>query len=128
MFEIGKDDYQIRISKGDSGGFCVDANGRRLTSNDRVLFTVKNKVRTARKEIVYIERVYKPDVYGKVMIEFNPTDTIGMAPGQYQWDLRYMYGVVVDDVGNILSVKDVETPFEAASFRVLDTVGEVFVP
>ena len=126
MFEIGKDDYQIRISQGDSASFRVEANGRCLSANDRVLFTVKNKARNARKEVVYIERVYQPDAHGSVLIEFSPIDTTKMPPGQYQWDLRYMYGVEADCAGNIVSVREIETPFEAASFRVLSTVGEVY--
>lgn len=126
MFEIGKDDYQIRISRGDSGSFYVESNGRRLTENDRVLFTVKNKARNARKEVVYIERLYKPDCHGNALIEFSPVDTVHMTPGQYQWDLRYLYGVVMDDNGKMQTVDAIETPFEAASFRVLNTVGEVY--
>ena len=128
MFEIGKDDYQIKISKGDSGSFYVESNGRNLCASDRVLFTVKSKSRNARKETVYIERLYTPDRHGNVLIKFSPTDTIHMSPGQYQWDLRYLYGVVVDDNGSVQTVNAIETPFEAASFRVINTVGEVYAP
>lgn len=126
MFVLGQNN-QIKISRGDSGGFEVCSCGKELSSNDRVLFTVKNKARSARKEVVYIERLLEPCENGSVIITFAPQDTLCMPPGEYQWDLRYLFGVQLNpETGEMTDVEEVITPFCPAAFRVLETTGEVY--
>lgn len=92
MFAVNKQTSEITMHSGDTGSFWVHASrgsGASWTSDDRMLFTIKNP----QGEIV-IQRIYRLDDQwdkgdGYVLIEFHNDDTDTLANGTYNLERRY---------------------------------------
>ena len=91
-FQIDLESMDIKMNRGDTGSFKVGSSrksGTAWTSDDRMLFTIRN----AQGEIL-IQRIYRLDDQwglgdGKVLIEFHNDDTDTWDPGQYSTELRF---------------------------------------
>ena len=91
-FQIDLESMDIKMNRGDTGSFKVGSSrksGTAWTSDDRMLFTIRN----AQGEIL-IQRIYRLDDQwglgdGKVLIEFHNDDTDTWDPGQYNTELRF---------------------------------------
>ena len=92
MFVFNDETCAITMHQGDTGSFKIGATregGDEWTSDDRMLFTVKN----GQGEIV-MQRIYRlDDQYdlgdGVVLIEFHNDDTDDWAQGSYSMERRY---------------------------------------
>lgn len=92
MFSVDLATMAITMHRGDTGSFKVHAereSGEAWTSDDRMIFTVKNQ----NGETV-IQRFYRlDDQYelgdGVVLIEFHNDDTDTFENGQYTTELRF---------------------------------------
>lgn len=92
MFNVDLETMAITMHQGDTGSFKIGAtreSGDEWTSDDRMLFTVKN----GQGEIV-LQRIYRlDDQYdlgnGKVLVEFHNDDTDEWDPGTYTTELRF---------------------------------------
>ena len=91
-FKVDLESMDIKMNRGDTGSFKVSASresGTAWTSDDRMLFTIRN----AQGEIL-IQRIYRLDDQwglgdGVVLIEFHNDDTDTWDPGQYSTELRF---------------------------------------
>ena len=91
MFNVDLNTMAITMHQGDTGSFKIGAtreSGDEWTSDDRMLFTVKN----GQGEIV-LQRIYRlDDQYdlgnGKVLVEFHNDDTDTWESGQYSVEIR----------------------------------------
>lgn len=91
-FQLDKDTGDIKMNRGDTGSFWVQASrksGESWTSDDRMLFTIRN----ATGEIM-LQRFYRLDDQwgqgdGIVLIEFHNDDTDTWETGQYSLERRY---------------------------------------
>lgn len=92
MFNIDLETMTITMHAGDTGSFKVHADRASetaWTSDDRMLFTVKDGA----GEVV-LQRIYRlDDQYdlgdGTVLIEFHNDDTDKLTPGIYETELRF---------------------------------------
>ena len=92
MFDVNIETMAITMHSGDTGSFKIAATregGDEWTSDDRMLFTVKN----GQGETV-MQRIYRlDDQYdlgnGKVLVEFHNDDTDQWDPGTYSTELRF---------------------------------------
>ena len=93
MFSVNYDTGEITMHRGDTGSLIVHAarsNESAWTSDDRMIFTVKNQ----QGEVV-LQRFYRLDDQwgigdGKVLIEFHNDDTDDWDNGQYFTERRYV--------------------------------------
>ena len=122
MFSI--DNGSISLSRGDTASFTVTATGGyTFDTDDRALFTVKD----GNGEII-MERIYELDTElgnGVFLVEFANSDTDQLAPGAYNWDVRYIIGPYYNSAGKIIDGDQVITPKPALNLTILSTVGEV---
>ena len=99
MFNVDKDTGDITMHRGDTGSFkvrCVRQSGEDWTSDDRMLWTVRN----SGGEIV-MQRFYRLDDQwdlgdGVVLIEFHNEDTDKLPSGIYNVERRYIIDPVWD--------------------------------
>lgn len=119
------DGYNIELSRGDTGALIVNAtatlNGEPFTfgSDDRALFSIKN----ALGEIVK-EKVATLD-NNAFTVYFLNSDTDSLAPGNYQWDVRYIIHPYYDSTGRIIDGDQVITPKGPQTMQLLTVVGDV---
>ena len=91
-FHVDLETMDVKMHRGDTGAFFVGAtraSETAWTSDDRMLFTVKN----ATGEVV-MQRFYRLDDQwevgdGIVLIEFHNSDTDTWSNGQYSMELRF---------------------------------------
>lgn len=123
MFRV--EDYNISLSRGDTGGMKVKAtatlNGEPFTfgEDDRALFSIKN----AQGEIIK-EKVAQL-VDNDFMVYFLNADTDSLSPGTYSWDVRYIIHPYYDANGRIIDGDQVITPKEPMTMNLLTVVGDV---
>ena len=92
MFSYNETATEITMHAGDTGAFKVKAtrkSGTAWTSDDRMLFTIKNGTGD-----IVMQRFYRLDDdeglgNGVVEIQFHNNDTDTWEPGQYQMERRY---------------------------------------
>ena len=95
MFNVDLETKEIRMHRGDTGSFKVEAarkSGAEWSAEDRMLFTVKND-----SGDVVMQRIYRLDDAfglgnGVVLMEFHNDDTDSWANGQYKTEWRYIIG------------------------------------
>ena len=91
-FHVDLNTMDIRMNRGDTGSFKIGAtreSGTAWTSDDRMLFTVRNSA----WEIV-MQRFYRLDDQwglgnGVVLVEFHNDDTDKWSNGVYDVEVRY---------------------------------------
>lgn len=91
-FQVDLESGDIRMNRGDTGSFWVRASrksGESWTSDDRMLFTIRN----SQGEIM-LQRFYRLDDQwslgdGVILVEFHNDDTDTWEPGTYETERRY---------------------------------------
>lgn len=110
---------KITMSRGDTGSIKIAAMGHTFTSDDRALFSVKNKY----------GQIVKQDIYeltnGVFTAVFENTDTDTLPPGRYLWDVRYVIDPDYDEGGNIEDGEQIITPLQPQPLVLLDIVGRI---
>jgi len=97
MFNVDLETGDIKMHRGDTGSFKLHAakkSGTAWTSDDRMLFTVRNQ-----QGDIVLQRFYRLDDQwdlgdGVVLIEFHNDDTDDWDNGQYATEWRYVIGPV----------------------------------
>ena len=91
-FKVNLNTMDITMHRGDTGAFFVGAtkaSETAWTSDDRMLFTIKDA-----QGVTVLQRFYRLDDQwevgdGIVLIEFHNSDTDTWEPGQYSMELRF---------------------------------------
>ena len=123
MFDV--DGYNIKLSRGDTGGLRVNAtatlDGEPFTfgADDRALFSIKN----GQGEVVKEKIAAMTD--NSFMVYFLNADTDSLSPGPYSWDVRYIIHPYYDSEGRIVDGDQVITPKEPMDMNLLTVVGDV---
>ena len=123
MFDV--EGYNINLSRGDTGALKVNAtatlNGEPFTfgTDDRALFSIKNSQGEVVKEKIAQMTNNSFTVY------FLNADTDSLAPGPYEWDVRYIINPYYDSNGRIVDGDQVITPKQPQSMQLLTVVGDV---
>ena len=117
MFTV--DGNVITLSRGDTGAIDIAASGYTFGSDDRALFTVKDRFGT-----VVIERAYEM-TSNAFTVTFYNSDTDTLTPGAYTWDVRYVINPAYDTGGKIVDGDQVITPNLPMKLDLLATVGEI---
>jgi hypothetical protein len=119
MFHVDPTTKKITMHRGDTGEMTVTATGATFSTEDRVLFTVKDANGT---EII-------KDIFeltdGAFTKEFTNPETDYLTPGNYYWDARYVFNPEYDDSGNIIDGDGVSTPGSPFDLQILSTVGQI---
>ena len=114
----------INLSVGDTASFTISATGYTFDNDDRALWTVKNN-----QNKVVFERAYplvSNDLEnGVFQVNLINSDTDMLAPGDYNWDVRYIIHPYYDSKGRIFDGDQVITPKEAQKLKLLPVIGEV---
>lgn len=117
--------YEIRLSRGDTGALKVKAtatlDGQPFSfgSDDRALFSIKNaQGQIVKEKVAELEN-------NNFVVYFLNADTDSLAPGPYQWDVRYIIHPYYDSEGKIVNGDQVITPKEPQTMQLLTVVGEV---
>ena len=123
MFVV--EDYNISLSRGDTGALRVNAtatlSGEPFTfgSDDRALFSIRN----ANGEIIMQKA--SPMVNNSFTVYFLNNDTDSLSPGAFTWDVRYIIHPYYDDDGKIINGDQVITPKQPMTMALLTVVGDV---
>ena len=115
MFNVDETTGAITISQGDTGSFELEAertDGEPWTENDRATFCVKQGEETV------LERIYRLDnpdedetlANGLIRIDLHNSDTKGLAPASYTWEMRFDIGAYMDGSGKLISGDGIDTP------------------
>ena len=113
MFNVDLTTMAITMHQGDTGSFKIGAtreSGDEWTSDDRMLFTVKN----GQGEVV-MQRIYRlDDKYdlgnGKVLVEFHNDDTDQWEAGTYSTELRFDVSPIWDGTAPTARCVDALSP------------------
>ena len=113
MFNVDLNTMAITMHQGDTGSFKIGAtreSGDEWTSDDRMLFTVKN----GQGEVV-LQRIYRlDDQYdlgnGKVLVEFHNDDTDQWDAGTYSTELRFDVSPIWDGTAPTARCVDALSP------------------
>ena len=121
MFNVDPVTKKITLHRGDTGEVTFTASGYTYGSDDRALFTVKSANGT---EI--IKTVYELE-NNAFTVEFTNAMTDYLAPGVYEYDVRYIVDPVYDQAtGLIIEDGDnVYTPGSPFYIEILNTVGQI---
>ena len=113
--------YSISLSRGDTGAikFIADTEYT-FETEDRALFSIKNGVGEVVKQAAF-----ELDANKAFIVTFFNADTDSLAPGVYNWDVRYIIHPYYDAQGRIIDGDQVITPNEPMSLNLLNVVGEV---
>lgn len=117
MITVDKATNTIFLRQGDTGAITIKPKGYDFGTDDRALFTVKD-----RKKAVKMERLL-PIEENAVVITFAHKDTYEWEPGEYKWDVRWLVGPVYDNQ-ELDDADDVDTPDSGFLLVVMDTVGK----
>lgn len=123
MFEV--EGYSIRLSRGDTGAMIVSATATKggeafiFGEDDRALFSIKNSMGEILKQRAY------PITDNQFTVYFFNADTDSAAPGDYNWDVRYVIHPYYDSDGNIIDGDQVITPEQPQTMQLLTVVGEI---
>lgn len=111
MFKV--DGKKITITKGDTASLTITATNRTFASEDRAVFTVANKGATT----ILFEQEYALND-GAFTVEFTNSETDKWAPGQYLWQVRYVFTPTRDQNNKINGGLGVQTPDDPQGFVV----------
>ena len=124
MFDV--EDYNIRLSRGDTGAMWVDATATlddepyTFAENDRALFSIKNP----NGEIIMQKQCAMTN--NSFIVYFLNADTDSLSPADnYTWDVRYVINPYYDANGKIVDGDQVITPKEPQTMNLLTVVGDV---
>lgn len=114
-------DYTINLSRGDTGAikFIADTEFT-FSADDRALFSIKNAVGEVVKQ-----SAFALDAEKAFVVTFFNADTDNLAPGTFNWDVRYIIHPYYDSQGRIVDGDQVITPRQPMQLQLLNVVGEV---
>lgn len=119
MFNVA--DYTITLSRGDTGAIKIIADTEyTFAAEDRALFSIKNAVGEVVKE-----SAFALDENNAFVVTFFNADTDSLAPGTFNWDVRYIIHPYYDAQGRIVDGDQVITPRQPMQLQLLNVVGEV---
>lgn len=118
---FGVEGTVISLSRGDTGAikFIADTDYT-FETEDRALFSIKNGVGEVVKQ-----SAFELDENKAFVVTFFNADTDNLAPGTYNWDVRYVIHPYYDSQGRIIDGDQVITPNEPMNLNLLNVVGEV---
>lgn len=108
----------IDMHRGDTGSITITAHGYTFTSDDRALFTIKSRSGAMVKSVAY------QMTNNAFTVQFVNSDTDHLAPGDYDWDVRYIVDPVYEE-GQIVDGTDVTTPHDPMVLHIRRTVGQI---
>ena len=117
MFEVNG--TRIRLSRGDTGSIDFTATGYTFSSDDRALFSVKDRNGTVVKQQAY------EMTNNAFTVTFWNADTDALPAGDYTWDVRYVINPLYDDDDRIVDGDQVITPMLPQPLQLLSVVGEI---
>ena len=111
----------ITLSRGDTGAikFIADTDYT-FETDDRALFSIKNAVGEVVKQ-----SAFALDENKAFVVTFFNADTDNLAPGTFNWDVRYIIHPYYDSSGKIIDGDQVITPNQPMQLQLLNVVGEV---
>ena len=119
MFIVDPDAKTITIHRGDTGGVRFTATGVTFGADDRAVFTMKDpNGNMIKEEVCELED-------GAFKVYFRNSDTDGLAPGTYSWDVRYVFSPEYDTEGRIVDGRHVYTPTDPNAVTIKSTVGDI---
>lgn len=125
---VEKVNRNIRMTAGDTATivFYTDTDYA-FSENDRAIFAVREYVGEAARSRgeLKIQKVMTPDSTGMVLMHLVNEDTEDMAPGRYDWDLRYVINPQYKDGEIIMDCDNVLTPMWPAQFWIVKNIAEV---
>lgn len=98
----------IRLTRGDTGRFAINLEGREVENGAKALFTVKKGAWQHCAPVISEEI---PVLDNRVHVFLTP-DVTNIPAGDYVWDLRLIVG------------GDVFTPMEYGLFRIMEAIGD----
>ena len=91
MFHVDPTTKKITMHRGDTGEMTVTATGATFSTEDRVLFTVKDLPGVLGEKLASGTEIIK-DIFeltdGAFTKEFTNPETDYLTPGNYYWDAR----------------------------------------
>lgn len=119
MFIVDQETNTITLSRGDTGSVTIAVEGYTFGENDRALFSIK-----AGSGQIIKQRAY-PLVNNEFTVTFFNVDTDTLAPGGYNWDVRYVINPYYNDNGDIVDGDQVITPNLPMQCNLLQVVGDI---
>lgn len=121
MFNVDTENYTIELHRGDTGAIGITADTEyEFSAVDRAIFTVKDGQGRIVKEVV------SALTDGRFEVEFHNSDTDGLTPGTYEWDVRYVISPVYGSDGRIVDGQGgVYTPKDPMIVSLRRTVGQI---
>ena len=123
MFVV--DEYNVSLSKGDTGAIKVTANATKngepytFSADDRALFSIKNgQGEIVKEKVAAMEN-------NSFVVYFLNADTESLSPSNYQWDVRYVIHPYYDSEGRIIDGDQVITPKTPQTMTILTVVGDI---
>lgn len=111
----------ISLSRGDTGAIKFTADTEyEFAPEDRALFSIKNGVGETVKE-----SAFALDSNKAFVVTFFNSDTDTLAPGTFNWDVRYIIHPYYDNTGRIIDGDQVITPNAPMDLNLLNVVGDV---
>lgn len=110
---------KITLSRGDTGGVILAAEGYDFGADDRAVFSIRNSAGT-----IVMQRVYELE-NNEFTVTFFNADTDTLMPGSYSWDVRYVIHPYYDESGNIIDGDQVITPNTPMNLTLLTVVGDI---
>ena len=110
---------QIELSRGDTGAIDFTATGYTFGTDDRALFSVKDRNGTVVKQQAYAM------TNNAFTVTFYNADTDALPAGNYTWDVRYVINPLYDDNDYIVDGDQVITPMLPQPLRLLIVFGEI---
>lgn len=112
MFAVDYTTGAIEMNVGDTGSFQIEAHRsdeEPWTDDDIATFTVRN---AAGEDVMKRNYTLTDSTLGNgvIGIEFQNSDTDGLPPGSYTWEMRFVVNALYDSGGNVVDGDIVRTP------------------
>lgn len=121
MFVVDAQNYTIDLHRGDTGVLGITAEtDYEFGPLDRAIFTLKDSNgKLIKKNVCEMTD-------NRFEITFVNSDTDGLMPGLYTWDVRYVVNPVYDSEGQIYDgLGGVYTPRDPMTLNLRTTVGQI---
>ena len=118
MFELNG--TRILLTQGDTGILTITTQSEHMfTEDDRAVFTARRQ-----NGSLLVEMVLQPEADGRVQIPFTSDLSDGWKPGDYEWDIRYVIGAVLEN-DRVVDGTEVITPMRPGVLTIVKAVGRV---
>lgn len=121
MFVVDTENFKIDMHRGDTGVIAITADtDYTFNQVDRAIFTIKDNQGTIVKEVV------AQMMDNRFEVVFTNSDTDGLAPGVYEWDVRYAVSPIYSVDGRIVDGQGgVYTPKDPMQLNLRRTIGQI---